>query len=157
MNNELKSLIDLVSQVPFPHSLAFNMSKTAKHWLLDYNYFFIRQDYTLKDLPFRSTWLGAHGNFQAMIHAEVKYSVERYWSDKLNVGAVEVFAWSMETVEQDTGLVLPYDRAGNNKGIYCHCLNRVEELIGQEYGLAYIDAKKKQKLADLNNIELLLK
>lgn len=133
MTKELLELEEIASHLPSDKTLTLDMSRTGKHWLLDYVYFFFRKNITLEKLD-TDTCFGKFTNIEQhsphdYVQKEFEDTIKNYWADKLSVGRVELLAWSKYTVEKDTGLCYIYDPEGYCKGIFCHCMNRVEEYI----------------------------
>lgn len=157
MNKELDILEAIVKLLPSKNTVTFDMSRTCKHWLLDYEYFYVRNSFTKTNLTtdtcldFRYKEQASVRNF---IQAEIEQSIKTYWSEKISIGKVELLAWSKYTVEKDTGLVYIYDKQNNCKGIFCHCMNRVEEFIyvGSNISVFFNLEETLEKIQD-NNLE----
>lgn len=159
MPNELFDLEEIVKPLPASNTITFDMRLTNKHWLVNYEYFFVRKDIPVQILEL-NTGLYSHYKHDhrwnmlspyEFLNAFFEESIKRYWSDKIKVGKVFLLAWSKYTVEKDTGLCYIYDSDGYYKGIYCHCMNRVEEFIyiGQSINGFFSLEKTKQRVLEV--------
>lgn len=136
MEKDQQCIRQILTQVTHPHTLLLDMRKTARHWLLGYEYFIIRPEHQIKDLAGKTcftpdSYQGFRPDdfFYAKVNTDVSESVHMYWSESVDVGRISICAWSAYTVEKDTCLLYLFDKDDNYKGVYCHCLNRVEEII----------------------------
>lgn len=127
MNLETEKLHNLISKINFPFTIIFDTKKTSKHWFLSYNYFFIREDYTIENIPFKtfyhvysSSYHNEKSSLKDYMEKEVLNSIKQSWNLEFEIGRIEIFAWCSEIVEKDGSLFFLYDNLGNNRGIYCH-------------------------------------
>lgn len=138
MTNELTLLEYISSFLDKEHTIIFDMTRTNKHWLLDYKYFFVRKNISKNTI---NTDTCLYGHFYDTEYPEVDINpyfflqavfenyIKMNWRDKLSIGRIELLAWSKYTVEKDTGLFYLYDLEDNYKGIFCNCTNRGDECI----------------------------
>lgn len=135
---ELLKLESIASFLINDATLVFDMTRTNKHWLLDYKYFFVKKNISKVTLS-EATVFHCHFNDSKYPSVDndpylfIESVFEDYiisnWKDKLSIGRIEILAWSKFTVEKDTGLFYLYDEKNNYKGIYCNCMNRGDECI----------------------------
>lgn len=131
MNIEIEKLEKLISNIPFPSTIILDTKKTAKHWFLTYNYFVIREDFTFDNLPFETVFNeNVSGVFKSYVENAILESIVNYWENiGFEIGKIEVIAWCSEIVEKDSSLFYLYDNQGNYKGLYCHSLNWVKDVV----------------------------
>lgn len=138
MREEINLLEQITSFLPSDKTLTFDMTRTNRHWLVDYEYFFVRESFSVERL-LSDTCFHHWGDYvkkeivhvspYQLIQTDMEQSMKSYWAEKMSIGAIELLAWSKKTVEKDTGLCYVYDEEGVYKGIFCHCLNRIDEFI----------------------------
>lgn len=153
MNSENERLHSLVSKIDFPFTIIFDTKKTSKHWFLSYNYFFIREDYTLENIPFKtfhhvspSSYHNDKSNFKGYLENEVFNSINQSWNLEFEMGRIELFAWCSEIVEKDGSLFFLYDKSENNRGIYCHSFAWEKDVVFVANKLTdYFDLEKAEK------------
>ncbi|AYB33771.1 hypothetical protein [Chryseolinea soli] len=128
----IDTLQTLSNRLPYPQTIVLDMRKTVKHWFLNYDYFILRDGHRLKDVNqehLHVTSLEGERPLLNIVNARVLDSVQSYWSNQIDVGEVKVFAWCNQIVEKDSMLFQLYDKAGKDKGIYCHSLNWTEDIV----------------------------
>lgn len=137
MREEINLLEQISSFLPTDKTVTFDMTLTNRHWLVNYEYFFVRDTFPKERLYSDTLFNHYHYEKKEIIHvspyqliqSDLERSMKRYWSKKMSIGAIELLAWSKKTVEKDTGLCYVYDEEGIYQGIFCHSLNWVEEFI----------------------------
>jgi len=144
MNIEIENLQKLISPLPFPSTVILDTAKTVKHWFLTYKYFVIREDFTFENLPFK-TCFNEVGNmsFKSFAEDKVLESIRTYWNTDFTIERIEIIAWCSEIVEKDSALFYIYDNQNICKGLYCHSLNWVKDIVPVGNGLGdFYDLEK---------------
>jgi len=135
VNNELILLQELLTEIEYPGTITLDMRKTAKHWFLGYDYYLIRMETLANDISketcIADSYYGSQINdlFIDRANHNIEKSIKRYWSNEVEIGTIDVIAFTDKIVEKDSAIFYLYNLEGDNLGLYCHSMNWVEDIV----------------------------